>query len=105
MYEVDIFSIDKNDNLIVTTTLSHNSDDSELTKNNIIYEFVKTLPNISEFIRVRNDEGIFTDWDEYAKKGITAYDDYDAKNILTSKSLTPLKFKYLPENIKKIFQK
>lgn len=103
MYELDIFSIDEDGNVIVTTTVG--DDDSEDNKS--IRDYVDELPNISRFERVREDKYDFSDWDNYAKKGIIAYDDYFGKNVLTSKptsSLTTLTIDDLPMEIIKLFK-
>lgn len=99
MYEIDIFSVDENGNIVVTVTVA----DDDSVNNKLIRKFVDNLPNSSKFERVRKDKGIFTDWDDYAKKGIITYDDYDGKNILTSKPLTPLNIKDLPFGIQNLF--
>jgi hypothetical protein len=102
MYEIDIFSKDGNGNIVVTVIVGDPEvDDSK--QNKIIKKYVDSLPDISEFERVRKDVAIFTDWDDYAKKGIIAYDDYDGENILTSRPLTPLNIKDLPIRIQNQF--
>ena len=101
MYEIDIFSIDEDGNLVVTVTVA----DGDSDNNKLIRKFVDNLPNSSKFERVRKDKGIFTDWDDYAKKGIIAYDDYGGDNILTSRPFIPLNIKDLPNGIQKLFRK
>jgi len=100
MFEIDFFSLDEVGNLVVTTKLG--IDDTLI--NEKIHDFVDTLPNTSEFDRVRTGDGIFTDWDDYAKKGIIAYDDYDGDNILTSIPRTNLNVKELPIHIQELFE-
>lgn len=103
MYELDIFSIDEDGNVIVTTIVG--DDDSE--NNKLIADYIDGLPNISRFERVREDNYDFSDWDAYAKKGIIAYDNYFGKNVLTSRptsSLTTLTIDDLPMEIIKLFE-
>lgn len=99
MFEQDIFSIDKNGNIIVTIELVNEYSET----NELIQEYIESLPNISDIERIYKGDGIFDDWDDYAKKGITSYDNYDKKNILITKALNTLNIKSLPLNIQKYF--
>lgn len=97
MVEKDIFSIDDDGNVIVTVVIG---DSEEILENNdIVSDYVWELPNTSFFDRVRTEPYDYSDWDKYAKKGITAYDDFNGKNILTSVALSPLKAVDLPDDI------
>jgi len=97
MVEKDIFSIDSDGNVIVNIVIG----DSEeiLENNNIVSDYVWDLPNTSRFERIRKEPYDYSDWDNYAKKGITAYDDFNGENILTSVALNPLKAVDLPDDI------
>lgn len=100
--EEDIFSIDANGNLIVTTCVDYFdiNNDKKLDDYEKICDYVSDLPNITSFDRIRTDTGDFSDWDDYAKKGIAAYDNYYGNNpILTSKPTTPLTISDIPEDI------
>jgi len=99
MYEIDVFSIDEDGNVVVTVTVA----DEDTENNSKIRDFVDELPNISRFVRVREDKYDFSDWDAYAKKGIIAYDDYHGTNILTSIPITHLTIDDLPMDIIKLF--
>jgi len=102
MMECDVFSIDKDGNLIVTTQVNYhikNEDEYE-----IICDWIDELPNSTPFERIRQDQGIFTDWDDYAKKGIIAYDNFFGKNTLSSKPYYPLTIMDIPNHILKLLE-
>ena len=102
--ENDIFSIDENGNLIMTTYVDYPIIDE--AEYETICDYIDGLPNSTPFDRVRTDEGIFTDWDFYAKKGITAYDNYYGDNpILTSKPVYPLTITDIPTEILVLIEK
>lgn len=108
--ENDIFSIDSNGNLIVTTWVDFYDrfTDIEISEEeeDKLYDFIDSLPNSSGFERIRKDKGIFTDWDDYARKGIIAYDNYYGNNpILTSNPTKPLHKSDIPSDILKILKK
>lgn len=107
--ENDIFSLDENYNLIVTTWVDYfDIFDIEYDEDeqDAIYDYIDSLPSNITFDRVRTDKGIFTDWDDYAKKGIIAYDNfYGNSPILTSNPHTNITIEDIPDNIVRILEK
>lgn len=102
--ENDIFSLDENGNLIMTTWV-----DYEFAENEDAYDeiaaYIDELSIISGFERVHQGEGIFSDWDNYAKKGLYAYDNYDGETpTLISKPITPIIVDNIPSDIVKLLK-
>lgn len=103
MVECDIFSIDSNLNLIVTTYSYDKVIDED--EYEAICDFIDELKNSTPFDRVRKDPYDYSDWDSYAKKGIIAYDNFSDKNILTSMPVYPLDITDIPMDILKMLEK
>lgn len=103
MIECDIFSIDENLNLIVTTySYDKVIDEDEFEQ---ICDYIESLKYSTPFDRIRKYPYDYSDWDHYAKKGIIAYDNFSDKNILTSKPVYPLDITDIPINILKMLEK
>lgn len=103
MIECDIFSIDENLNLIVTTySYDKVIDEDEFEQ---IWDYIESLKYSTPFDRIRKDPYDYSDWDHYAKKGIIAYDNFSDENILTSKPVYPLDITDIPTNILKMLEK
>lgn len=102
--ENDIFSLDENGNLIVTTCVDYEFDNNEDAYDEI-GAYIDELPEVSDYERVYQGEGIFSDWDNYAKKGLYAYDNYDGETpSLISKPINPITVEDIPENIVKLLR-
>jgi hypothetical protein len=103
MIECDIFSIDENLKLIVTTySYDKVIDEDEYDQ---IFDYIENLKYSTPFDRIRKEPYDYSDWDEYAKKGIIAYDNFTDKNILTSMPVYPLDITDIPTNILKMLEK
>lgn len=102
--ERDIFSIDENLNLIVTTYVDYEIPDEDALDK--IWDYVDTLKANVPFDRIHigKPHEDFSDWDNYAKKGIIAYDNYFDTNRLMSKPVYPLTIEDLPLEIVKLLE-
>lgn len=102
--ENDIFSIDANFNLIVTTHVDYDVPDEDALDK--IWEYVDSLKANVPFDRIHqgNPNEDFSDWDDYAKKGLIAYDNYFNTNRLMSKPVYPLTIEDIPLEIVKLLE-
>ncbi len=102
--ENDIFSIDVNGNLVVTTCVDYDFEGNEAAYDQIC-EYIEELAPVSKFERVYKEAGDFSDWDKYAQQGLYAYDNYDGeKPVLISKPLSPMTVNDIPESIEKLLK-
>jgi len=102
--ENDIFSIDENMCLIVTTHIDYDIPDQDALDK--IWDYVDSLPAIHaiERIYVGKPNEDFSSWDYYAKRGIIAYDNYFETNRLIVKPVHALDISDIPLEIVKLLE-
>ncbi len=83
--EFDWLGIDKNGHIAIFSNFNSGYTPNSITKSLTLYNelavFIEELDKTSDAINVHNGKGKYDDWEEYAQKGIFAYDNENIHTI------------------------